>query len=109
VYVSIKPLHVSVFFHDHLQGGSPLCFVPLLFLPLICVRWVYIITQYVAACVCHLGVFGVLVCWWSACEFTSSSPTDKNTKHCLWTHKQITNRQEHQTRIDDIHMRPHTA
>jgi len=26
-------------------------------------------------------VFGVLVCWWSACELTSRSPTDKNTKH----------------------------
>jgi len=24
-------------------------------------------------------------------------------------HKQITNRQEHQTRTDDIHTRPHTA
>jgi len=24
-------------------------------------------------------------------------------------HKQITNRQEHQTHTDDIHMRPHTA
>jgi len=24
-------------------------------------------------------------------------------------HKQITNRQERQTRTDDIHMRPHTA
>jgi hypothetical protein len=42
--------------------------VPLLFLPLICVRWVCIITQYVASCVCHLCVFGVLVFWWSACE-----------------------------------------
>jgi hypothetical protein len=44
--------------------------VPLQFLPLICVRWVCIITQYVAACVCHLFVFGVLVCWWSACKKT---------------------------------------
>jgi hypothetical protein len=68
MFVSIKPLHVLVFFHDHLQGGPLLCFVPLLFLPLIWVRWVRIITQYVAACVCHLCVFGVLVCWWSACE-----------------------------------------
>jgi membrane associated rhomboid family serine protease len=124
VFVSIKPLHVSVLFHDHLQGvlrcalcrysssrwfafvesvllhsmwphvcvicvylvflgvGDllvKLCFVPLLFLPLICVRWVCIITQYVATCVCHLCVFGVLVCWWS--------------------HKQITSRQENQTRF----------
>jgi len=59
------------FLHDHLQGGPPLCFVPLLFLPLICVRWVRIITQYEAACVYHLCVFGVLVCWWSACEHVS--------------------------------------
>jgi len=66
--------------------------VPLLFLPLICVRWVCIITQYVAACVCHLCVFGFLVFWWSACELTSRSPTGKNTTH-----------------TDDIHMRPHTA
>jgi len=54
--------------------GPPLCFVPLLFLPLICVRWVRIITQYVAACVCHLCAFGVLV-W-----------TDKNTKHTHMTY-----------------------
>jgi len=58
------------------SGGPQLCFVPLLFLPLICVRWVYIIKQYVAACVCHLCVFGVLVCWWSACELSSSV--------CVW-------------------------
>ena len=63
--VSVKPLHVSVFFHEPSSGGPPLCFVPLLFLSLICVRWVCIITQYVAACVYHLCVFGVLVCWWS--------------------------------------------
>ena len=31
------------------SGGPSLCFVPLLFLPVICVRWVCIITQYVAA------------------------------------------------------------
>jgi len=68
------------------SGGPPPCFVPLLFLPLICVRWFCIITEYVAACVCHLCVFGVLVCWWSACEFTSKSPTDKNTKHTQITH-----------------------
>jgi hypothetical protein len=71
------------------SGGRPLCFVPLLFLPLICVRWVCIIGQYVAACVCHVCVcvFGVLVCWWSACElFTSRSPTDKNTKHAQMTY-----------------------
>jgi len=68
VFVSIKPLHVSVFFRPS-SGGPPLCFVPLLFLPLICLRWVCtsIITQYVAACVCHLCVF-VPVCWWSACS-----------------------------------------
>ena len=69
--------------------------------------WTDIITQYVAACVCHLCVFGVLVCWWSACElyvicaclvflsagdllvnwqFTSRSPTDKNTKHAQMTY-----------------------
>jgi len=61
------------------SGGPPLYFVPLLFLTLIWVLWVCIITQYLAACVCHLCVFDVLV------------------------------RQEHQTRTDDIHMRPHTA
>jgi hypothetical protein len=61
------------FFSRPSSGGPPLCIVPLLFLPLICVRWVCIITQYVATCVCHLGVFGVLVCWRSA------------------VHKQITN------------------
>jgi len=72
------------FFHDHLQGGPPLCFVPLLFLPLICVR---VITQYVAACVCHLCVFGVLVCWWSDCEqFTSRSPTRTPNTHTWHTH-----------------------
>jgi hypothetical protein len=27
----------------------------------------------------------------------------------LLVNKQITNRQEHQTHTDDIHMRPHTA
>jgi hypothetical protein len=68
VFVSIKPLYVSVFYSRSSSGGPPLCFVPLQFLPLICVRWVCIITQYVAACVCHLCVFVVLVCWWSACE-----------------------------------------
>jgi len=26
--------------------------------------------QYVATCLCHLCVFGVLVCWWSACQLT---------------------------------------
>jgi len=83
VFVSIKPLHVSVFFSWPSSGGPPLCFVPLLFLPLICVHWVFIITPYVAACVCHLCVFGVLVCWWSACEL---SPTDKNTKHTQMTY-----------------------
>ena len=39
----------------------------------------------VAACVCHMCVFGVLVCWRSAC-FTSRSPTDKNTKHAQMTY-----------------------
>jgi len=111
VFVSIKPLHVSVFFHDHLQGvlRCALCryyysrwfaFVEFLLLRgmwphvyVICAclvflsvgdllvkiclkmvvkkdrdRWVRIITQYVTACVCHLCVFGVLVCWWSAYE-----------------------------------------
>jgi len=29
--------------------------------------------------------------------------------HYERVHKQITNRQEHQTCTDDIHMRPHTA
>jgi hypothetical protein len=58
------------------SGGPPLCFVSLLFLPLICVRWVRIITQYVAACVCHLCVFGVLVCWRYACELEKSSQAD---------------------------------
>ena len=49
----------------------------------ICLQsWVRIITQYVAACVCHLCVFGVLVCWWSAWR----SPTDKNTKHTQMTY-----------------------
>jgi hypothetical protein len=51
------------------SGCPPLCLVPLPFLSLICVRWVRI-TQYVAACVCHLCVFGVLDCWWSACELS---------------------------------------
>jgi len=27
----------------------------------------------------------------------------------VWVHKQITNRQEHQTHTGDIHMQPHTA
>ena len=71
MFVGIKPLHVSVFFHNHLQGGPTLCFVLLLFLPLICAR---IITQYVAACVCHLCVFGVLVCWWSADHQQTRTP-----------------------------------
>jgi hypothetical protein len=65
------------------SGGSPQCFVPLLFLPLICVRWVCIIMQYAAACVCHMCVFGVLAFF--------------------------TNRQEHQTRTNDKHMWPHTV
>jgi len=103
VFVSKKPLHVSVFYHDHLQGvlRCALCryyssrwfpFVEfvllrsmwphvyvicacLVFLSVgdllhkqICVRWVCIITHYVAACVCYLCVFGVLVCWWSASQ-----------------------------------------
>jgi len=80
VFLSIRLLHVSVFFHDHLQGGPPLCFVPLLFLPLIWVRWVRIITQYVAACVCHLCVFGVLACWWSACKLKSSQADHQQTR-----------------------------
>ena len=89
VFVSIKPLHVSGFFPRPPSAGPPLCFVALLFLPLICVRWVCIITQYVAACVCHLCVFSVLVCWWAACELeqiTSRPPTDKNTKHTQMTY-----------------------
>ena len=45
-----------------------------------------------AACVCHLCVFGVLVCWSSACELFRNH--DYET-----VHKQITNRQEHQTQI----------
>jgi len=36
------------------SGRPPLCFVSLLLLPLICVRWVCIIMQYVAACVCQM-------------------------------------------------------
>jgi len=38
------------------------------------------------------------VCVWCSCLLVI----------CLWT-QQITNRQEHQTHTDDIHMRPHTA
>jgi len=49
------------------------------FLPLICVRWVCIITQYVAACICHLFVFGVLACWWSACEADHQQRRTPNT------------------------------
>ena len=96
MFVSKKPLHVSVFFSRPSSGGPPLCFVPLLFLPLICIRWVCIITQYVAACLCHLCVFRVLVCWCSCLlvilsvgdllVFTSRSPTDKNTKHAQMTY-----------------------
>jgi hypothetical protein len=81
VFVSIKPLHVSVFFLDHLQRvfrGSLCHYFSSCWFAF--VRFC-IIMQYVAACVCHLCVFGVLVCWWSACD-----------------HKQITNKQEHQTR-----------
>ena len=40
--------------------------------------------------VCHLCVFGVLVCWWSACSQAdhqqTRSPTDKNTKHAQMTY-----------------------
>jgi hypothetical protein len=61
------------------SGVPPLCFVLLLFLPLICVRWVCIITQYVAACVCHLCVFGVLVCWWSASQADHQKTRTQNT------------------------------
>jgi hypothetical protein len=67
------------------SGGPLLCFVPLLFLLLICVRWVRIITQYVAACVYHLFVFGVLACWWSACEQADHQQTTPNT-HRWHTH-----------------------
>ena len=56
------------------SGGPALCFVPLLFLPLICVRWVRTITRYVAACVCHLCVFDVL----------------QNTKHTQMTNTHAT-------------------
>ena len=61
--------------------GPPLCFVPLLFLPLICARWVCIITQYVAACVCHPSVCVwcsclLVICLWTV--FTSRSPTDSS-------------------------------
>ena len=68
------------------SGGPPLCFVPLLFLPLICVRWVCIITQYVAACVCLLCVFGVLVCWWSACALADHQQTRTPNTHRWHTH-----------------------
>ena len=92
--------------------GPPLCFVPLLFLPLISVRWVRIITQYVAAClchlcvclvflsvgdldlVCHLCVFGVLVCWWLDHQQTRTLNTHRWYTHaatyCVITRTQRT-------------------
>ena len=75
------------FFSRPSSGGPPPCFVPLLFLPLICVRWVCIITQYVAACVCHLCVFGVLVCWWSACEAQAQTQADHQQTRTPNTHR----------------------
>jgi hypothetical protein len=59
--------------------GPPLFFVPLPFLPLICVRWVCTITQYVAACVCHLCVFGVLVCWSVSSQADHQQTRTRNT------------------------------
>ena len=73
MFVSIKPPTRFGLFSRPSSGGPPLCFVPLPFLTLICVRWVCIITQYVAACVYHLCVFGVLAYWWSACELVCLS------------------------------------
>ena len=56
MFVSIKPLHVSIFFLDHLQGFSAVfCAVTI---PTADLLSRCIITQYVAACVCHLCVFG---------------------------------------------------
>jgi ankyrin repeat protein len=40
-------------------------------------------------------------------QYTFHQGTNQHIKKTV--HKQITNRQEHQTRTDDIHMRPHTA
>jgi len=56
VFVSVKPLHVSVFFLDHLQGA------------LLCALCRY----YSSRCITK--------------QFTSRSPTDKNTKHAQMTY-----------------------
>ena len=125
MFVSIKPLHVSVFYHDHPQGvfRCALCryyssrwfpfveFVllrsmwPHMYVTCMClvflsvgdllvhkqitnrqVRWVSIITQYVAACVCHLCVFGVLACWWSTCAQADHQQTRTPNTHRWHTH-----------------------
>ena len=129
----MKPLRVSVFFHDHLQGvlRCALCcyyssrWFALVEFVLLRSMWphVYVICaclvflsvghlqitnrQYVAACVCQLCVFVVLVCWWFAdhqqticgrmcmssvrvwCScllVICRSPTDKNIKHAQMTY-----------------------
>jgi len=73
--------------------------MPLLSLPPICVRWVRIITQYVTACVCHLCVFGVLVCWWSACSQAYHQQTRTPNTH-RWACSQADHQQ---TRTPNTH------
>jgi len=67
MFVRIKPLNVSVFFHDHLQGvlRCALC-------RYYSSRWFafveFVLLRSMWPHVCHMFVFGVLVCWWSASE-----------------------------------------
>src|SRR5215475_12387088 len=71
------------------SGGPTLCFVPLLFLPLICVRLVlYYYTVCGRMCMSSVHVWCscllvICLCLW---VYLYRSPTDKNTKHTQMTY-----------------------
>ena len=85
MFVSIKPLHVSVFFRDHLQGVLRCAFCHycssrwFAFVEFVLLHSMWPHVYVICVCLVFLSVGDLLV-------------------------KQITNRQEHQTHTDDIHM-----
>ena len=89
MFVSIKPLHVLIFFHDHLQGVlcCALChyyssrwFAFVLFV-LLRSMWPHVYVNCVR--LVFLSVGDKLV---NGVQFTSRWPTDKNTKHAQMTY-----------------------
>jgi hypothetical protein len=102
VFVSIKPLNVSVFFLDHLQGviRCALCRYYssrlFAFVEFVLLRSMWPHVYVICACMVFLSVGDLLVNCSSVCgrmcmsscelQFTSRSPADKNTKQAQLTH-----------------------